>query len=156
MGREDCGSFPDLPDGVSWSSLADEVENVLGVTIEAFIEENQRYIVRAVNLGLVEQLFYLRLSFQHRSSEETGEAAWIKLDYLVLDESLRRRGLGRRVVELTKAWIGHHTGIDQLCLFAREEVDSFWSKCGFSRLATEQRMHCFIDRGPILTEWTVG
>lgn len=130
--------------------MADEVENVLGVTIEAFIEKDHRYIVRAVNLGLVEQLFYLRLSFQHRFSEGTGEAAWIKLDYLVLDETLRCRGLGKRVVELTKAWIGNHTGIEQVCLFAREGVDSFWTKCGFSRPPDEQRMHCFIDRGGAL------
>lgn len=134
------------PDLASWNVLAAEVETVLGVPVEAFIEENHRYIIRTVNIGYVGQLFYLRLSFHCRFSEETGEAAWIKVDYLVFNETLRRRGLGKRVVELAKQWAWRLGGYDFLCLYSRPENAPFWRRCGFDRKESEERMSCILVR----------
>lgn len=132
-----------LPDRESWSRLAAEVEAVMGVEVESFIEAGNRYIVRAANLGLVRQLFYLRLSFQRSSSGEAGEPPWIRLDYLVLEPTLRRRGLGKRLVELIKHWAAAE-GYHSLCLYSRPAALPFWSRCGFTKAEGQERMTAVI------------
>ena len=133
-----------LPDRESWYRLAADVEAVMGVEVESFIEAGNRYIVRSANLGLVGQLFYLRLSFQRSSSGEAGELPWIRLDYLMLEPTLRRRGLGKRLVELIKNWAAGE-GYRNLCLYSRPAAFPFWSHCGFTGVESRGRMTAAIS-----------
>lgn len=137
-------SFPDL---LSWQQLAEEVAPVLGGKMQAFIEEDQRYIMRSQDIYQspnycpnpgnnpaafeLRPALYLRLRFWEKA-DETAEIRWVKVDYLVLALPLRRQGLGSQVVNLVKAWIAKQNNYNFIALYTRPEAALFWEKCGFA------------------------
>lgn len=124
----------------SWKNLAYQVQPIIGDEMEAFIEENNRYIIRSYNKDFTvagdEYLFYIRLQLWQNNNEK--EESWVKVDYLALSRSLRKRGKGKKVVELLKKWIEDQGVFDYICLYARDRVVPFWSSCGF--IKDEERM----------------
>lgn len=122
-----ASSFPDL---ISWQQLADQIESVLGEKLQAFIEADQRYIVRSLNNHLSPDNYqskaaesrpgmYLRLRFWESAKEAAAEIRWVRVDYLVLALPLRRQGLGIKIVDLVKAWIIKQNSYSFITLYAR-------------------------------------
>lgn len=134
-----------FPDRISWQQLADQIESVLGEKLQAFIEADQRYIVRTLNnhpsLDSLDNYqstttesrpgMYLRLRFWESAKEAAAEIRWVRVDYLVLALPLRHQGLGIKIVDLVKAWIIKQNSYSFITLYARPEAAQFWEKCGF-------------------------
>jgi len=125
-----------LPSLNSWQQLADQIESVLGEKLQAFIEADQRYIVRSLDNYQTTTAesppgMYLRLRFWENAKEAGAEIRWVKVDYLVLALPLRRQGLGIKIVDLVKSWITLQNSYSFITLYSRPEAAQFWQKCGF-------------------------
>ncbi|KPJ50969.1 MAG: hypothetical protein AMJ41_00580 [candidate division Zixibacteria bacterium DG_27] len=91
------------------------------------------YEDRAGVVGIITMSFRWSLFYE-------GKVALI--EDLVVDESSRRRGIGRKLVRFVEELIsGDNTirGIEVNTDLQREDAQTFWESCGYSRLAFQFR-----------------
>lgn len=134
---------PYFPDQSALKQLADQMELILGIKLEARIEVDNRYIICSEKNSEATDnspILYLRLRLWWDPRKTERGTGWAKVDYFVLSPPFRRQGWGRKLVELVKAWINSQDALDFICLYARPEVVPFWTKCGFQKENNEERM----------------